>query len=231
MSKKEDFKIDGESLVEYMGNEKNVVIPDGIKSIEEAAFLKSKVVSVVIPDGVEYIAGNAFIDSESLVKVTFPDSLTWVDNGAFEFCDELSLITTATMDHISICEGVLMFEGFPNSKIVVKVETDTMPQFFAFTAKTKGDNLSDFVREGKWDEYDSELIYNGPKYRYTYEQRILGAISRLMNPVELTKENKQLYINFLKGKNKNKILDVAKSVDCIELVEEVEKILSTSNEN
>ena len=231
MSRKEDFIIEGEKLVKYLGDDENVVIPGGIKRIGEGAFINSDVVSIVIPDGVEFIDWDAFIGSKSIEKVTFPESLIYVDGDAFAFCNKLSLITTATMDHISDCEDALYFIGFPNSKIVVKVESDELPRFFAFSAKTKGDNLSDFVRKGKWGEYDSELIYNGPKYRYTNEQRILGAISRLMNPVELTEENKQLYINFLKKRTKNKILDVAKFVGCIELVNEVEKILAISEES
>ena len=64
--------------------------------IIEASILKAyrgTAAEAVIPDGVKVIGGNAFADREGLAKVTLPESLEKIEDGAFRGCKNLSEIT------------------------------------------------------------------------------------------------------------------------------------------
>ena len=58
-----------------------------------------------------------------------------------------------------------------------------------------------------------ELINNGPKYKYRLPSRLFGGLDRLLNPVDLTDENRQLYIELLK-KNVKKMIALAEEINC-----------------
>jgi hypothetical protein len=61
----------------------NVIIPNGVTSIEEGAFAGSGLTSVTIPNSVTYIDEAAFRGCTSLTSVTIPDSVTIIGGGAF----------------------------------------------------------------------------------------------------------------------------------------------------
>ena len=67
----------------------------------------------------------------------------------------------------------------------------------AYSANACSDNFTDFVNTGKWNSYDIDLINNGPCYKYKLPARLLGALGRLNDPVDLTDECKELYIELL----------------------------------
>ena len=76
-------------LIDYVGNEINIVLPDDYKGegyeIYRYAFCKSTINSVVIPNGITTIADGAFMGSE-LTSITFPSSVTSVGKDAFISC-------------------------------------------------------------------------------------------------------------------------------------------------
>lgn len=85
-----DFKIVDGKLLAYLGNEENVIIPDGIKSIEDGAFENNNTVTcVTIPKTVKKIGKDAFSRCNSLKKVVFSEGLTTIGNGSFSYCKEL----------------------------------------------------------------------------------------------------------------------------------------------
>ncbi len=71
----------------------DVVIPDGITSINENAFLYSDLTSVTIPESVTSIGKNAFADCKCLTSITIPDSVTSIGNDAFRECKSLTSVT------------------------------------------------------------------------------------------------------------------------------------------
>lgn len=74
--KDEGFHIENGCLKEYIGADKEVVIPNGVTSIGEYAFFRCKSLkSVIIPDGVTSIGNYAFSDCKSLRSVVIPDSV------------------------------------------------------------------------------------------------------------------------------------------------------------
>ena len=90
----EDFEIENGKLIEYHGNDKEVIIPDGVTSIGAFAFSKCEsLTSVNIPDSVTSIGRRAFEECASLTSVTIPDSVTSIGNSAFSWCASLTSVT------------------------------------------------------------------------------------------------------------------------------------------
>ncbi|MCH5196635.1 MAG: leucine-rich repeat domain-containing protein [Oscillospiraceae bacterium] len=68
----------------------DVVIPDGITSISEAAFFKSGITSVKIPDSVTSIRIYTFSRCEDLKSITIPKSVTTISQDSFPSCTSLT---------------------------------------------------------------------------------------------------------------------------------------------
>ena len=70
------------TIVSYGGKNKNVVVPDGVTSINNYAFYGSKINSVILPEGLETIGENAF-SGNFLETVTIPKSVKKIITSAF----------------------------------------------------------------------------------------------------------------------------------------------------
>ncbi len=71
-----------------------LVIPDGVASIGNAAFCnQSQLTSVTIPDSVESIGSNAFYDCSNLTSVTIGSGVKSIGSSAFSGCSNLTSIT------------------------------------------------------------------------------------------------------------------------------------------
>ena len=80
-------------LIKYNGNDKTVVIPDGVTIIGDSAFDSNEtVLSVTIPDSVKKIERNAFVSCISLNDLTIPESVIEIYGGAFAGCISLKRI-------------------------------------------------------------------------------------------------------------------------------------------
>lgn len=89
-----DFVIDEEgTLTKYNGFEKNIVIPDGVKSIGYGVFRDYDIETVVIPEGVTSIESSAFYECDKLKSVSLPDSLNFIESSAFSDCKCLTSIS------------------------------------------------------------------------------------------------------------------------------------------
>ena len=92
MNKIEDFIIENNVLVKYVGKEEDVVIPDGVISVGKEAFSKSKIISVILPDSITTIEGDAFSWCSSLINVVMSNNVKKIGNYAFLFCRALTTI-------------------------------------------------------------------------------------------------------------------------------------------
>lgn len=78
-------------LVEYLGENKEVVIPDGIKEIGMMAFENRAVETVTFPVSLKTIRSYAFLNT-NLKKVILPESVTLVEDDAFGLTGKLSYV-------------------------------------------------------------------------------------------------------------------------------------------
>ncbi len=133
-----DFKFDESTgtIIQYIGNESEVVIPseiNGVKvtNIGDGAFSSSSnlsncnnITKVTIPDSVISIGDYAFSGCEKLEDVVIPDSVTSIGDYAFLRCNSLSSVTIPDSE-VSIgdgafenCAGLLKIT-LPNNKISI----------------------------------------------------------------------------------------------------------------
>ncbi len=84
------------TITGYTGSGGDVVIPNGVTTIENGIFQFNKsITSVVIPDSVTTIGDNAFDQCESLKTVRFGTNsqLTTIGGSAFSFCPNIESIS------------------------------------------------------------------------------------------------------------------------------------------
>lgn len=87
----EEFLINGTTLAKYNGEEEEVVIPAGIKTIGQAAFENnSNITKVSFPSSVEKIEYGAFANCDGIKRIVLPDGVLEIDSSAFANCDNLS---------------------------------------------------------------------------------------------------------------------------------------------
>lgn len=87
-----DFLAYGDTLIEYMGQGGDVVIPDDIKVIGALSFESCPLTSVFIPDSVDTIRAFAFHNT-GLTDIELPARVKVVESGAFGNSAELHSVT------------------------------------------------------------------------------------------------------------------------------------------
>ena len=104
-----DFAITDGVLTRYTGSGGDVVIPEGVTSIGDAAFgLCYDLTSVKIPKGVTQIGKGVFMQCINLTSVEIPEGVTSIGYMAFESCYSLTSVTLpSTLEFL----GSDVFEG------------------------------------------------------------------------------------------------------------------------
>lgn len=90
MSNTSDFVVENGVLTEYVGDECDVVIPNGVTAVGDEAFCDCcDICSIVIPEGVTAIGEDAFAWCYGLRKAVIPKSVTEICWSTFKGCEEL----------------------------------------------------------------------------------------------------------------------------------------------
>ncbi len=85
------FVVVKDTLYNYCGHSKDVVIPDGVVNIEKYSFhSRSDIRSIVFPDSVVNIGDAAFYECIGLERIVIPDSVTNIGINAFSDCRGLT---------------------------------------------------------------------------------------------------------------------------------------------
>ena len=93
MSNINDFVIEDGNLLEYNGNDNNVVIPDdgSVTSLGDGCFLWCESLeSITIPESVTSLGDDCFYYCTSLKSIEIPASVTTIGEEAFGNCTNLT---------------------------------------------------------------------------------------------------------------------------------------------
>ncbi len=115
MSSASDFIIENGVLKKYVGPGGDVIIPDGVTSIESHAFFGCRSLTcVTISDGVTSIGRYAFCGCSGLRSVMIPEGLTNIGDEAFRDCKGL-----ADNDGFIIVKDILFGYCGPGGDVVI----------------------------------------------------------------------------------------------------------------
>ncbi|MBR6771086.1 MAG: leucine-rich repeat domain-containing protein [Lachnospiraceae bacterium] len=85
-----NFRISGTILLNYLGEESRVVVPEGITIIAEEAFAGNEAIDrVILPESLQEIGAEAFKDCLLLQTIPLPQGIRRIGKGAFENCVKL----------------------------------------------------------------------------------------------------------------------------------------------
>ena len=88
-----DFIIKDGVLQSYRGNSTDVLIPEGVHTIDMLAFSRERrasMLSVQLPESLEIIENWAFDHCEKLTRIVIPSNVKEIGRGAFNWCRALS---------------------------------------------------------------------------------------------------------------------------------------------
>ena len=101
-----DFVIEDDVFVKYNGNDKKVVIPEGIKSVGPCAFWDNQSIEeAVLPSSLISLGGDTFYNCRNLRRVVIPANVEEIGNNPFAGCPLLSLKNESK--NFKLIDGVL----------------------------------------------------------------------------------------------------------------------------
>ena len=93
-AKEKGFDIVKGVLLKYTGKDSEVVIPEGVVRIGEAAFRDStSITSVIMPNSVTAIDSWAFKGCKALISVKISESVITIGENSFSLCENLKTVT------------------------------------------------------------------------------------------------------------------------------------------
>ncbi len=87
------FTIKDGVLTGYSGDEKTIVVPEGVTKIDSGVFQKKLVENIFLPDSLIEIGSDAFYNCNNLKEITLPPNLKEIGSCAFSYCTSLTDIT------------------------------------------------------------------------------------------------------------------------------------------
>ena len=99
----------------------SVSVPEGVRSIATAAFIKSRVSSVSLPKSLREIGACAFLEAENLQSISLPEGLLRIEDSAFEGSGirEISIPKSCEDIGQSALDCANVIRAYPGSKISI----------------------------------------------------------------------------------------------------------------
>lgn len=161
-----DFRVTSSgTLIAYLGNEENIVVPDGIKHIGTAFAGMDFIKSITLPDTLEEIERRAFDNCKGITELVVPESVNVINYEAFAGMCNLTKLTVP-------------FVGKTRD-----VETDTEESLLGYWFSTYDDhdciyNCYGFLTEIRQWYDESNYFYRSYKPRFFTELTITDAVLR-----------------------------------------------------
>lgn len=90
--KSDSFIISGTKVVEYIGNDAKVVIPEGVTELSPCLFWDNqKIEEVVLPESLVSLGGDTFYNCSNLKKINIPKNVRFIGNNPFAGCPFLTV--------------------------------------------------------------------------------------------------------------------------------------------
>lgn len=116
-----NFRVSGTILLQYLGAESRVVIPEGITRIAEEAFAGIETIDrVILPESLREIGAEAFRGCLLLQTIALPKGLCRIGAGAFESCvkllrmeipEQIEVLEDRTFRHCRALQEIHLPEG------------------------------------------------------------------------------------------------------------------------
>lgn len=116
-----NFRVSGTILLQYLGAESRVVIPEGITRIAEEAFAGIETIDrVILPESLREIGAEAFRGCLLLQTIALPGGLCRIGAGAFEDCvkllrmdipEQIEVLEDRTFRHCRALQEIYLPEG------------------------------------------------------------------------------------------------------------------------
>lgn len=103
------FQIVNSTLKKYEGSEEHVIIPEGIRIIDDYAFYGASAMKhITFPSTLEEIGNNAFYDCEALEEAAVPSPVYYLGDGIFSRCKNLKSVSLP--DRLSELPKITFFQ-------------------------------------------------------------------------------------------------------------------------
>lgn len=110
----DDFIIKNNTLIKYIGQSVNVIIPSTVIRIQKDAFKYSDIISVFIPSSVRFIEKGVFRKTDNLKVIQFESSIIEINKKI------LFNLTDIFLFHVGISYSLI----FNKLKVLIKSKTD-----------------------------------------------------------------------------------------------------------
>ncbi len=75
---------DSTTIVSYGGDLTDLIIPEGVRSVEGSSFTRSRLVTVSLPSTLEHIGSSAFAYNDKITSLSIPAAVTRIEGSAFQ---------------------------------------------------------------------------------------------------------------------------------------------------
>lgn len=145
---------------------KQIVIPEGVKSIGNRAFmLNDSVTKVVIPNTVDSIGMYAFAKLFNLLEINIPANVKFIGEGAFSWC---------YAKHITVDEKNRVYDSRNGCNAIVESKTNKLISGFSTTT----------IPEGVESIGEAAFLYQGGYNAKTFHKLTLIVLPKSLKSIE-----------------------------------------------
>ena len=168
------FRIENGILVEYIEEPgvTEVVVPDGIKIIGEFAFSCSGLVSITLPNSITDIDEGAFQNCPHLTTVILPENITWISDYLFDGCENLKSVVIP--EQVTYIGDMAFFGCCSLTSVVIPEKVRTIDDWaFAccqqLTSITIPASVTRIGENAFWKDRGEKLTIRAPRGSYAIE--------------------------------------------------------------